>query len=71
MDISKDIAGDGHEARKNKKKQRFREVIEENDSGHFETFTKIDKKMNEDDASNIIKCLMSHFFFSNLSNEEM
>lgn len=64
-------AGDAPETRKNKKKQKFREVLEENETGYFEHFSKVEKKMGSEDVAFIINCLMGHFFFSNLSNEEL
>ena len=62
---------DAHGGRKDKKKQKFREVLEDKESGYYEHFTKIEKKMGTEDVAYIVSCLMGHFFFSNLSNEEL
>ena len=37
----------------------------------FENITKVDKRMTEDDVANIVNCLLGHFFFSNLNQEEL
>jgi len=71
-DTSKaDPANAGHELRKDKKKKVFREAQEDNEQPYYENIAKVEKRMGTDDISNIIGCLMGHFFFSNLSNEEL
>lgn len=71
-EASRDGPGDGgHGGRADKRKAKVIDVVDEKESGYFETFEKIEKKKTADDTANILNALMGHFFFSNLSQEEL
>lgn len=68
-EASRDV--DLAEKRANKKRAKVIDVMDEKESGFFENFVKVEKRKNADDTANILTALMGHFFFSNLSTEEL
>lgn len=56
--------------RKFKKKYIFREGLVENNV-MYDNIKKSNKQMTENDVKFVIKALLNHFFFSNLSNDEL
>lgn len=68
-EVSRDV--DLAEKRANKKRAKVIDVVDEKESGYFETFVKVEKRKNADDTANILNSLLGHFFFSNLSHEEL
>lgn len=72
QEASRDGFGDAaHGGRADKRKAKVIDVVDDKESGYFETFTKVEKRKTAEDTAVILNSLHGHFFFSNISNEEL